>query len=249
MTDCDVKDCILLTGASSAIGSAIARNLAKKNISLALHYNHGSQRIRSLAEELVSKGCQTETFQCDLTADNAPKELADRVNDRLGSPMVLINNAGAVFGREVLENLSVDSWRQTFRLNAEVPFFLARELIPAMQKARYGRIINISSIGVKYGGSQNTLHYASSKGALETLSQGMSRLLAHDGISVNVVRPGFTKSNFHKELGDSQIESRIKMIPMGRSILPEETAAAVSYLLSPEASSVTGQTLSVSGGD
>ena len=249
MTDCDVKDCILLTGASSAIGSAIARNLAKKNISLALHYNHGSQRIRSLAEELVSKGCQTETFQCELTADNAPKELADRVNDRLGSPMVLINNAGAVFGREVLENLSVDSWRQTFRLNAEVPFFLARELIPAMQKARYGRIINISSIGVKYGGSQNTLHYASSKGALETLSQGMSRLLAHDGISVNVVRPGFTKSNFHKELGDSQIESRIKMIPMGRSILPEETAAAVSYLLSPEASSVTGQTLSVSGGD
>jgi 3-oxoacyl-[acyl-carrier protein] reductase len=249
MTDCDVKDCILLTGASSAIGSAIARNLAKKNISLALHYNHGSQRVRSLAEELVSKGCQTETFQCDLTADNAPKELADRVNDRLGSPMVLINNAGAVFGREVLENLSVDSWRQTFRLNAEVPFFLARELIPAMQKARYGRIINISSIGVKYGGSQNTLHYASSKGALETLSQGMSRLLAHDGISVNVVRPGFTKSNFHKELGDSQIESRIKMIPMGRSILPEETAAAVSYLLSPEASSVTGQTLSVSGGD
>jgi len=238
-----------LTGASSAIGSAIARNLAKKNISLALHYNHGSQRVRSLAEELVSKGCQTETFQCDLTADNAPKELADRVNDRLGSPMVLINNAGAVFGREVLENLSVDSWRQTFRLNAEVPFFLARELIPAMQKARYGRIINISSIGVKYGGSQNTLHYASSKGALETLSQGMSRLLAHDGISVNVVRPGFTKSNFHKELGDSQIESRIKMIPMGRSILPEETAAAVSYLLSPEASSVTGQTLSVSGGD
>lgn len=249
MTDCDVKDCILLTGASSAIGSAIARNLAKKNISLALHYHHGSQRIRSLAEELESKGCQTETFQCDLTADNAPKELADQVNDRLGSPMVLINNAGAVFGREVLENLSVDSWRQTFRLNAEVPFFLARELIPAMQNAQSGRIINISSIGVKYGGSSDTLHYASSKGALETLSLGLSRQLANDGICVNVIRPGFTESNFHKGLTDRQRESRIKLIPMGRSILPEETAAAVSYLLSPEASSVTGQTLSVSGGD
>lgn len=249
MTYCASKNCILLTGASSAIGSAIARNLAKENISLALHYHQGSERIGALAEELVSKGCRTETFQYDLTTDNAPKELADQVKERLGSPMVLINNAGAVFGRESVENLSVDSWRQTFRLNAEVPFFLARELIPAMKKARYGRIINISSIGVKYGGSPNTLHYASSKGALETLSLGMSRQFAHDGICVNAVRPGFTESNFHKELDDGQIESRIKLIPMGRSILPEETAAAVSYLLSPEASSVTGQTLSVSGGD
>ena len=103
-----------------------------------------------------------------------------------------------------------------------------------MQKNQSGRIINISSIGVKYGGSSDTLHYASSKGALETFSLGLSRQLANDGICVNVVRPGFTESNFHKELTDRQIESRIKLIPLGRSILPEETAAAVTYLLLPK---------------
>jgi 3-oxoacyl-[acyl-carrier protein] reductase len=249
MIDFTGKGCILLTGASSVIGSAIARKLAKKNISLALHYHQGEERIRSLAKEIESQGCRTETFQYDLTADNAPKELADQVRNQLGSPMVLINNAGAVFGREVVENLCVDSWRKTFRLNTEAPFILARELVPDMKKARYGRIINISSIGVKYGGSGNTAHYASSKGALETLSLGMSRQLASYGICVNVVRPGFTQSNFHKELDVEEIESRIKLIPMGREVLPEETAAAVAYLLSPEASSVIGQTLSVSGGD
>ena len=249
MSDFGNKNCILLTGASSAIGSAIARNLAKENISLALHYHQGTKRIRSLAEELRSKGCQAETFQCDLTLDNAPKELAFQVKDRLGPPVVLINNAGAVFGRDAVENLGIDSWRRTFRLNTEVPFFLARELIPEMQRTQSGRIINISSIGVKYGGSSDTLHYASSKGALETLSLGLSRQLANDGICVNVIRPGFTESNFHKGLTDRQIESRIKLIPMGKSILPEETAAAVAYLLSPEAATVTGQTLSVSGGD
>ena len=148
----------------------------------------------------------------------------------------------------MVENLSVDSWRKTFRLNTEAPFILARELVPAMKKARYGRIINISSIGVKYGGSANTGTTRLPRG-LETLSLGMSRQLASYGICVNVVRPGFTQSNFHKELDVKEIESRIKLIPMGREVLPEETAAAVAYLLSPEASSVMGQTLSVSGGD
>ena len=228
MSDYRNKNCILLTGASSAIGSAIAKNLAKKNISLALHYHQGTKRIRSLAEQLRSKGCLTETFQCDLTLDNAPKQLVCQVKDLLGPPVVLINNAGAVFGREEFENLSIESWRRTFRLNTEVPFFLARELIPEMQKNQSGRIINISSIGVKYGGSSDTLHYASSKGALETFSLGLSRQLANDGICVNVVRPSFTESNFHKELTDRQIESRIKLIPLGRSILPEETAESAS---------------------
>ena len=100
MTDFIGKGCMLLTGASSVIGSAIARKLAKKNISLALHYHQGKERIRSLVKELESEGCRTDTFQYALTADNAPQDLADQVRDRLGSPMVLINNAGAVFGRK-----------------------------------------------------------------------------------------------------------------------------------------------------
>ena len=249
MTPGEAKSCVLLTGASSVIGSAIARALAAPGTALALHCHQGIERTRELARELQTKGCTVEVFQSDLTEDNAPEKLVRRVRELLSAPTALVNNAGIVFGRASSDELTTSAWRRTFKLNAEVPFFLAREVIPAMRSARFGRIVNISSIGVKYGGSATTLHYAASKGALETYSGGLARQLASTGICVNVVRPGFTETGFHQDLDEEEIKARIGLIPIGRCIYPEETAAAVAYLLSPPAAAITGETLTVAGGD
>ena len=241
--------CILLTGAGSTIGSAIAKAIAKPKVSLALHCNQGVAETQVLADELQSKGCLTKVFPADLTEEGSAEELVRRIQENFSHPTALVNNAGSAFIRVPLGELTPQIWRKAFLLNAEVPFLLCKEVVPAMYAAGGGRIVNISSVGVKYGGSPTTLHYSASKGALETFSMGLARQLAPAGIRVNVVRPGFTESRSQLNLSDEQRKARVDLIPIGRSILPEETAATVAFLLSPDAAAITGEILTVAGGD
>jgi 3-oxoacyl-[acyl-carrier protein] reductase len=162
---------------------------------------------------------------------------------------ILVNNAGAVVGPKDILDLDKESWNKTFLLNAQAPFFLAQSAFKHMKDQGGGKIINISSISAKYGGSGQTLHYGAAKSALETVTLGLAKAGATHNILVNTVRGGFIDTSMHKKLGRNNIEKRIEMIPLRRAGGPEDMARMVLFLASEAGDFITGETFTVAGGD
>jgi 3-oxoacyl-[acyl-carrier protein] reductase len=167
----------------------------------------------------------------------------------LGALDGLVNNAGAPQGKNPFPEIAQDDWNQTLALNVEAPFFLSQEAYAFMESHGGGRIVNISSIGVKYGGSAGTIHYSMAKSALETLTVGMAKMGAAHNILVNTVRAGMTDTPFWQDKSPEEQDARMKLIPLGRIGKPEEIAEMVCFLLSSQASFISGQTIAVSGGE
>lgn len=236
----------LVTGASGGIGREIAKLFALEGAVVGVHYNRDAASAKRVVREIEALGGKAELLQADLSKPAACRTLVRRFARKAGLD-VLVNNAGAVAGYGDYSKLSESDWDATFAVNARAPFTLSKEALALMR--RDGRIINVSSVSAKYGGSANTLHYGASKAALESLTVGLARLAAKRGILVNALRPGFIDTDVHKALGRADVERRIAMIPLGRAGKPEEVAQAALFLASDAASYVTGQILSVAGGD
>lgn len=236
----------LVTGASGGIGAEVARKLALAGASVALHYSSGAARARELARELRVLNARAETFRADLLKPGAAKPLISSVVSRLGRLDILVNNAGAVLGDQGFEKLSERDFERTLRLNLGAPFFLSREAFKAMDGG--GRIINVTSIGAKFGGSPRSFHYAAAKGGLETLTLGLSRAGASRGILVNAVRAGVIDTPFHGKFRKNMGE-RTALIPLKRLGKPADVAQLAAYLCGPGGDYITGQVLSVTGGE
>jgi len=239
----------LVTGASSGIGAAIAHLLGESNAHVGVHYHQRVKEAQVIADEIKSSGGVAEIFQADLTISKERDLLIPAMLEKFGGLDGFVNNAGAPQGKNSFPEMTQDEWDQTFALNVESPFFLSQQAFSYMQKNSGGRIINISSIGVKYGGSAKTLHYSMAKSALETLTIGMAKMGASHNILVNTVRSGMTDTAFWEDKSKAEREARIKLIPLGRIGKPEEVAELVCFLLSPSASYISGQTIAVSGGE
>ncbi len=237
----------LITGASGGIGSAIARTFARHGCSLALQYRSDRTQAARLAAELRAPGVRCETFQADLLKKGAPESLVGKALESLGRLDILVNNAGAVIGREHFSKLSGKDWELTMRLNATVPFVLSREAFKAM-KGSGGRIINISSVAAKFGGSSRSMHYGAAKAALEALTSALAREGAAHGILANAIRAGVIDTPFHRKF-PKDMKARVAMIPLGRMGMPEEVAALALFLAGPQAAFITGQVLAVTGGE
>jgi NAD(P)-dependent dehydrogenase (short-subunit alcohol dehydrogenase family) len=162
---------------------------------------------------------------------------------------VLINNAGAAVGPKDILDLDEESWNKTFWLNARAPFFLAQSAFKHMKDNGGGKIINISSISAKYGGSVQTLHYGAAKSALKTVTLGLSKAGAKHNILVNTVRGGFIDTPMHQKLGRDNLEKRIEMIPLRKPGRPQDMAGMVLFLASEAGDFVTGETFTIAGGD
>jgi 3-oxoacyl-[acyl-carrier protein] reductase len=161
----------------------------------------------------------------------------------------LVNNAGAVIGAVPFTELDESAWGQTFLLNAESPFFLAQAAFKHMQKAGEGRIVNISSVGVKFGGSPRTLHYSAAKAALEAVTLSLAKAGAAHHILVNAIRPGVIATSFHTVKSKQEWDARVQLIPLKRAGSPLDVARMVLYLLSSGGDFITGQVFAVSGGE
>jgi 3-oxoacyl-[acyl-carrier protein] reductase len=232
----------LVTGASGGIGSAVAKALADQGARLALSGTR-EEALKAVATEI---GGDCVVLPCNLSETAAVDALVPRAVEALGKLDILVNNAGVTRDNLVMR-MKDEEWDQVIAVNLSAAFRLIRAASKPMMKARFGRIITITSI-VGATGNPGQANYAASKGGLTAMSKALAQELASRNITVNCVAPGFITSPMTDVLPDAQKEALTARIPAGRLGEGAEIGAAVAYLASSEASYVTGQTIHVNGG-
>lgn len=237
-----------ITGASSGIGQHIVKLLSANGATVGIHYAKNKDAASALKAD-ISSTVHTELFQADLADIVAAEQLLDRVIERFGRIDIMVNNAGGVHVHRRFTEIAPKDLEQAFALNFHAPFMLARKAFECMQAQGGGRIINISSIGVKFGGSANSLHYACAKSAMETMTVGLARLGAPHNILVNAIRPGIIDTPFHQDTPEKNFTERVSLIPLKRMGTTGDIAQMAAYLASDAGSFITGQIFAVSGGE
>ena len=232
----------LVTGASGGIGSEIARALAAQGARLAISGSNAAK----LDAFLATLGNDHVALPCDLSDPAAVDALVPQAVEKLGKVDILVNNAG-VTRDNLAMRMKDDEWDSVIRVNLEAAFRLMRAAAKPMMKARFGRMISVTSI-VGVTGNPGQANYAASKAGLIGMSKSMAQELASRGITVNCVAPGFITSPMTDALPDAQKTALTTKIPAGRLGEGADIGAAIVYLASREAGYVTGQTLHVNGG-
>ncbi len=243
---------VLVTGASSGIGASIAKLFANYGAYVGLHYRSGKEPVKNLLEEMLVSFGKVEIFQGDLLELEIRQNLVKSFIKVFGGIDVLINNAGAVYDYKHFFELMEDSWDKTYTLNVKAPFYLTRDAFNYMKEHGGGRIINISSVSVKYGGSAKGLHYTASKAALDSLTVGFSRAGAKNNILVNSIRCGVIDTPMHKRIegySEENFKQRISLIPLQRIGTPVDIARMALFLASEGGNFITGEKFAVAGGD
>jgi 3-oxoacyl-[acyl-carrier protein] reductase len=233
----------LVTGATGGIGAAIATALHAQGASVAIT---GRREAELAALAAALGGERVLVAPADLVDPAAPAALVEKVEGALGSLDILVNNAG--FTRDMLALRMGDAdWNAVLDVDLTAPFRLARSALRGMMKKRWGRIVSIASI-VGVTGNAGQANYAAAKAGLIGMSKSLAQEVATRGVTVNVVAPGFVKTAMTDALPEAARTTLLSRIPTQRMGAPEDVAAAVAYLASPEAAWVTGQTLHVNGG-
>jgi 3-oxoacyl-[acyl-carrier protein] reductase len=241
----------LVTGASGGIGSSIAKALAAQGARLAISGSNAG-KLRAFREELDDHRPQHVqevdhvAITCDLSDPEAVEKLVPAAVDSLGKIDILVNNAG-ITRDNLAMRMKDEEWDAVIRVNLEAAFRLMRAATKPMMKARFGRIITITSV-VGATGNPGQINYAAAKGGLVAMSKSLGQELATRNITVNCVAPGFIRTAMTEVLPEAQKEALNGRIPMGRMGEGEDIGAAVAYLASREAGYITGQTIHVNGG-
>ncbi len=236
----------LVTGASGGIGSSIALALARQGARIALSGSNG-EKLRIFREQLIDEtGGDHVEITCNLSDSAQVEELVPAAIDTMGKLDILVNNAG-ITRDNLAMRMKDEEWDDVIKVNLEATFRLMRASARPMMKARFGRIINITSV-VGTTGNPGQMNYCAAKAGVVGMSKSMAQELAQRGITVNCVAPGFIRSAMTQALDEKQKDAINTRIPMGRMGEGDDIGAAVAYLASKEASYVTGQTLHVNGG-
>ncbi len=239
---------MLVTGGARGIGEAISRAASAAGYTVVVNYSSSEARATALAAEL---GHESFAVRADVGDEQAVVAMFAEVDRRVGRLDALVNNAGTAGGYGTLEVVNAAMLAHLFAVNVGGAFVCCREAANRMRTDRAGAggaIINISSKAAVLGGSGEWVHYAASKGALDTMTVGLAKELAPFGIRVNGVRPGLIESDFHLHAPPGRVERMAPTIPMARSATPDEVAPAVLWLASAAASYVTGAFIDVAGG-
>ncbi|HTV02982.1 MAG TPA: SDR family oxidoreductase [Luteitalea sp.] len=243
---------ILITGGSRGIGAATARIAAARGYDIAFTYLERVDTATTLATELTTTGARVVPIQADVAQEADVLRVFTTVDRELGTLSALVNNAGILEQQMRLDAMSAERWVRVLTTNVVGSFVCAREAVLRMSTRHGGRggaIVNLSSMASKIGGANEYIDYAASKGAIDSMTLGLAREIATEGVRVNCVRPGPIRTEIHASGGEPGRVDRIgPSIPIGRGGEPEEVAAAVMFLLSDEASYITGTIVDVSGG-
>lgn len=235
----------LVTGASRGIGRAIAKALSKEGARVYL-CSRNLDALQAVAEEIREQDGRAEAVRMDIRDHEDVTRAVKEILEQASRVDILVNNAG-LRNDKLLVRTGDEEWRQVLETNLSGTFFCMRQVIPAMSRKRYGRIVNISSV-VGFTGNVGQANYAAAKAGIVGLTKTAAREYARRGITVNAVAPGFIETAMASSLDDRIREQIREHIPMGRLGSAEEVAGAVAFLVSPEAGYITGQVLHVNGG-
>ncbi|MEH6452678.1 MAG: glucose 1-dehydrogenase [Psychromonas sp.] len=238
---------VIVTGGSRGIGAATSRLLATQGYAVCVNYLSRKQEAESLVTNINQLGGRAFYFAADVSDEQQVIKLFDATEQQFGPVTHLVNNAGILFTQSRLVDLTLTRFNKVISTNLTSCFLCCREAVKRMQKG--GAIVNVSSLAAKTGSPHEYIDYAASKGAMDTLTKGLSIELAADGIRVNGVRPGFIDTEMHADGGEPNRVQRLSPnIPLQRGGEPSEVATAIAWLLSDQASYVTGTFINVAGG-
>jgi len=241
--------CVLVTGASTGIGAAVARAFADQGAHVAIHCNAGTEAARALADELRAQGRRAFVLQADLARRGAAAGVVDEAAGLLGGLDILVNNAGSLIARRPFlegDDALVDA---VFDLNLRAVISGCQAAVPHMKRRDGGAIINVGSIAAVEGGGPGAGFYAAAKASIHALTRHLARDLAASRIRVNAVAPGVIATPFHAATPPERMEAMRKSVPMGRVGEPIDCVGAFLFFASAQLSGyVTGQTLHVNGG-
>lgn len=236
----------LVTGASRGIGRAIAAELGHQGAIVAGTATT-EEGAKAITEFFASQGVKGAGFCLDVSSTDAVESVLENIVAELGSaPLILVNNAG-ITRDNLLMRMKEDEWGSVINTNLNSLYRVCRASLKAMTKARWGRVINISSV-VASSGNPGQTNYAASKAAVEGFSRSLAREIGSRGITVNSIAPGFIDTDMTRSLTEKQIESLLVQIPLARFGKPEEIASVAGFLASDAGAYITGETIQVNGG-
>jgi 3-oxoacyl-[acyl-carrier protein] reductase len=239
----DLKDRVaLVTGGSRGIGKAVALALARGGVAVAINYRERDSEANAVAEAIRKSGGDAATFGADVSRGAAVQGMVHDVEERFGPIDILVNNAGMAAARG-LDEITEEDFDRAIAINLKSVFLCTQAVLPGMRARRWGRIVNVSSIGARIGAGTVSVAYGASKAGVEGLTRAYALRLATSGVTVNAVAPGLVDTDMGKPLMEAGVASRI---PVGRAGTGDEIAQAVTFLVGN--AYMTGQTIAVNGG-
>lgn len=236
----------LITGASRGIGAAIAERFATLGMNVVIHYSRSHEAANDVARRCLSLGANAMTVSADIRST----EQIERMKEKLAAhglvPNILVNNAG-ISHYGLLSDLSETDWDDIMNVNLKGTFLCTKAFMPAMISAKYGRIINVSSIWGMSGASCEVA-YSTAKGGINAFTKALAKELAPSGVTVNAVAPGAVQTDMMASFDGEEIAALQNEIPAGRLGQPDEIASLVYFLALPESGYITGQVISPNGG-
>src|SRR5688500_18219816 len=242
---------VLVTGASSGFWRATAELFGRCGASVAITYlnNKAGADEVTAAISAGGNGSTSLAIKANFTSNSEIEETVLDVENELGPVDILVNNAGSLVERLRTLEMTEQRWNEVMNLNATSAFFAAQAVIPKMLEKGSGVIVNVTSIAGRNGGALGSIHYSSAKAAILTMTKGLAKEFATQGIRINAVSPGVIDTPYHETFTTPEImENLRKAIPMGREGRPDEVASVIAFLASDAASYLCGETIEVNGG-
>lgn len=242
----------LVTGGSRGIGAATARRLAARGDAVGISFLRDSEAADALVGEICEAGGVASAMRADVASEPDVVRLFQQLERELGPPTALVNNAGILSPQMRLDKMGGERLTRMFAVNVVGSFLCAREALLRMSTRHGGpggAIVNVSSAAARLGSPGEFIDYAASKGAIDTMTLGLAKEVASEGVRVNAVRPGLIHTEIHASGGEpGRVERLAQNVPIGRGGDPEEVAEAILWLLSDQSSYTTGAILDVAGG-
>lgn len=241
---------LLVTGGSRGIGAATALLAAEEGYAVCINYMQNKEAAEKIKSAIKAKGGAAIAVAADVSVETDVLALFNAIDDNLGPVTALVNNAGIVDKQTLLRNLTAERLQRIFATNVYGSFYCAREAVKRMSaNGKGGAIVNVSSAASKHGAAFEYVDYAAAKGAIDVMTIGLAKEVAAENIRVNAVRPGLIYTDIHASGGEPGRVDRLKeVVPMKRGGYPEEVAKTILWLLSNEASYITGMLVDVAGG-